>query len=92
VGSFLLLIQLIPVIIELVRSVERVGDGRVKIGAEKTTFVLEALKIVFDSTQDMPKKITWQTILPMIASIINAFVAFANKTGIFTHTPEADGQ
>lgn len=83
-GNFLLLIQLIPTIIEIVKSVEQVSNGKVKIGAEKSALVLEAIKICFDAAGDLPKKITWVTLLPMIVNVINAFVTFANKVGLFS--------
>lgn len=89
-GNFLLLIQLIPTIIETVKAVEKVSDGKTKIGAEKSALVLEAIKVCFEAAGDLPKKLTWGGLVPMILNVITAFVNFANKVGLFTTAKDND--
>jgi hypothetical protein len=89
-GNFLLLIQLIPYIIDLVREVEKISDGKTKIGAEKSALVLEAVKVSFDAAGELPKKFTWATIAPMVFNVITAFVGFANRVGLFSKATTPD--
>jgi hypothetical protein len=92
---FLLLMQLIPMILEIVKGIERSSEGKTKIGAEKSALALEAIQVCFEASGDLPKKVSWAKLLPTIANIINAFVAFANRTGLFPQQPSdptPDGQ
>jgi hypothetical protein len=95
-GNFLAMIQLIPVIIELVKSVEQVSGGKVKIGAEKSALILEAVKVCFDAVGDIPKKLVWGTVAPIVLNVASVFVGFANKVGLFSSSSnppaEANGQ
>lgn len=71
--TFLLIVQLIPAIITLVKQIEEVipTSGQ---GAAKITAIRQILEVSYDEFQDV-----WPVIEKVIASLVNLF----NVTGVF---------
>jgi hypothetical protein len=81
-GFFLLLAQLAPAIIELVKAIEKAIPGKGH-GPAKLDLVLKTIDTATAATPETAKVIAGHNLKTAVVSIVNATVETLNATGVF---------
>ena len=85
--TLLLATKLLPLVLEVVRSVEAAIPLRGH-GKKKLDFVLDILKTAYEGSVEMRGQFAWEGLVAIVLPMITRIVDFHNELGLFQHQPE----
>ncbi|GAC1416138.1 MAG: hypothetical protein NVSMB64_26340 [Candidatus Velthaea sp.] len=83
-GIFLLILQLLPVIVPLVHTLEVAIPGQ-GMGRARLDTILGSVQAVYDQSPEIQSKYPWGQFAGALTGVVGAVVSAANAHGMFAH-------
>jgi hypothetical protein len=81
--TFLAILKLVPLIIQLVRAIEEAiplpGAGK-----SRLELILDIMRGIYDDTAELQHAFSWDKLAGIVTKIVGTVVGALNKAGVFT--------